>query len=181
NESMYQGGLAILGMSLNAIGKGASEGLSEWGDPKGFEPLMDFIVDTKQNENAREAACAALAWTSDNETIMKVAEKIAEFKESNPEDAFRRRCLLETLVQRPVPGTASALLTLMTADQAIETRTNLARAIAKAGIDPATQDKLFELTKDPALMNDAVLALALGGTPDAAARAVALYAGQDKV
>ncbi len=181
NESMYQGGLAILGMSLNAIGKGASDGLSEWSDPKGFEPLMEFIVDTKQNENAREAACAALAWTSDNETIMKVAEKIAEFKESNPEDSFRRKCLLETLVQRPVPGTAGALLTLMTPDQAIETRTNLARAIAKAGIDQATQDKLFELTKDPALMNDAVLALALGGTPDAAARAIALYADKDKV
>ncbi len=181
NESMYQGGLAILGMSLNAIGKGAADGLSEWGDPKAFEPLMEFIVDTKQNENAREAACAALAWTSDGETIMKVAEKIAEFKESTPDDAFRRKCLLETLVQRPVPGTAGALLSLMTADQAIETRTNLARAIAKAGIDQATQDKLFELTKDPSLMNDAVLALALGGTPDAAARAIALYADKDKV
>ena len=181
NESMYQGGLAILGMSLNAIGKGAADGLSEWENPEAFEPLMEFIVDTKQNENAREAACAALAWTSDNETIMKVAEKIAEFKESSHDDAFRRKCLLETLVQRPVPGTAGALLTLMTPDQAIETRTNLARAIAKAGIDQATQDKLFELTKDPALMNDAVLALILGGTPDAAARAVALYADKDKV
>lgn len=181
NESMYQGGLAILGMSLNAIGKGAADGLSEWGDAKAFEPLMEFIVDTKQNENAREAACNALAWTSDSETIMKVAEKIAEFKEQTPEDAFRRRCLLETLVQRPVPGTASALLSLMTADQAIETRTNLARAIAKAGIDPATQEKLFELIKDPALTNDAALALALGGSPDAAARAVASFADKDKV
>lgn len=181
NESMYQGGLAILGMSLNAIGKGASEGISEWGDPKGFEPLMEFIVDTKQNENAREGACAAIAWTADSETIMKVAEKIGEFNGTTHDDTFRRRCLLETLVQRPVPGTAAALSSLMTSDQAIETRTNLARAIAKAGIDPATQDKLLELTKDPALMNDAVLALALGGTPDAAARAIATYADKDKV
>jgi len=181
NESMYQGGLAILGMSLNAIGKGAADGLSEWGNAKAFDPLLEFIEDPKQNENARESACAALAWTADSETIMKVAEKIAEYNGTEHDDAFRRKCLLETLVQRPVPGTAAALSSLMTKDQAIETRTNLARAIAKAGIDDATQEKLFSLTSDPALMNDAALALALGGSPDAAARAIALYADKDKV
>lgn len=181
NESMYQGGLAILGMSLNALGKGAADGLSEWGDPKAFEPLLEFVIDVKQNENARESACAALAWVSDKDTIMQVAEKIGEFKSQEPQDAFRRKCLLETLVQRPVPGTAAALVSLMTKDQAIETRTNLARAIAKAGIDQGTQDKLFELANDPALMNDAILALILGGTPDAAARAVAMFADKDKV
>jgi hypothetical protein len=181
DESMYQGGLAILGMSLNALGKGAADGLSEWADPKGFEPLLEFIVDPKQNENARESACAALAWTADKEGMMKVAEKIGEFSGQEPPDAFRRKCLLETLVQKPVPGTASALASLMNKDQPIETRTNLARAIAKAGIDEATQEKLFELSKDPALMNDAILALILGGTPDAAARAVATFADKDKV
>lgn len=180
NESMYQGGLAILGMSLNALGKGAADGLSEWGDPKAFEPLLEYIENPKENENARESACAALAWVSEPETIMKVAEKIGQYKSTDPADAFRRKCLLETLVQRPVPGTAGALTSLMTADQAIETRTNLARAIAKAGIDEATQAKLMELSKDPALKNDAILALALGGTPDAAARAVATFADEDK-
>lgn len=180
NESMYQGGLAILGMSLNALGKGAADGLSEWGDPKAFDPLLEYVENPKENENARESACAALAWVSDQETIMKVAEKIGEYKGQDPADAFRRKCLLETLVQRPVPGTASALSSLMTADQAIETRTNLARAIAKAGIDDATQQKLMELSKDPALKNDAILALALGGSPDAAARAVATFADEDK-
>lgn len=181
NEAMYQGGLAILGMSLNALGKGAADGLSEWADPKGFDLLMEYITDEKQNENGRESACAALAWSADQESIIKVAEKISEYNGAEPSHSFIRKCLLETLVQRPVPGTAAALTALMNKDQAIETRTNLARAIAKAGIDDATQEKLLELTKDPALMNDAVLALALGGTPDAAARAIALYADMDKV
>jgi HEAT repeat protein len=94
NESMYQGGLAILGMSLNALGKGASDGLSEWADPKGFEPLMEFIDDPKQNENAREAACAALAWTADEESIMKVAEKISQYEGEEQSNAFRRKCFL---------------------------------------------------------------------------------------
>src|SRR5690606_9398241 len=181
NESMYQGGLAILGMSLNALGKGAADGFSAGGDAKGFEPLLTFIEDPKQNENARESACAALAWVADQESIMKVAEKIGEYKSQEPADAFRRKCLLETLVQRTVPGTAAALLTLMTKDQAIETRTNLARAIAKAGIDENTQYILSELADEPALMNDAILALALGGSPEAAARAVATFADKDKV
>ncbi len=180
-ESMLQGGLAILGMSLNALGKGAADGFSEWGDTKAFKPLLEYIEDVHQNESGREAACAALAWTADKESIMEVAQKISEYNSDAPQDAFRRKCLLETLVQRPVPGTASALISLMTKDQAIETRTNLARAIAKAGIDADTQAKLVELAKDPALMNDAILALALGGSPDEAARAVALFAGMDKV
>ncbi len=181
NESMYQGGLAILGMSLNALGKGAADGISEWGKPEGFAPLMEYIEDPDENENARESACNALAWVSDEESILKVAEKIAEYKGTDHNDSFRRKCFLETLVQRPVPGTAQALTSLLTPEQRIETRTNAARAIAKAGIDQATQEKLFELTKDDALINDAVLALALGGTPDAAARAIALYADKDKV
>ena len=181
NESMYQGGLAILGMSLNAIGKGAADGLSEWGDPRGFEPLLKFVVDVKQNENARDAACAALAWVSDSETIVKVAEKINEFSGTSPEDGFRRKCLVEALVQKPVPGTAAALMALLSPEQALETRVQVARAIAKAGIDADTEGKLLELTKNEALMNHAILALVLGGSPETAARAVALYADKPKV
>ncbi len=181
NEAMYQGGLAILGMSLNAVGKGSSDGLSEWGDTKGFEPLMEFIEDPKQNENARESACAAVAWTATPENFLTIAEKIQKYAGPTPPDAFRRRCLLEALIQRPVPGTAPALLTLFTKDQDLGTRNNLARAIAKSGIDADTEAKLFELAKDEQLMNDAVLSLILGGSPDAAARAVALYADKPKV
>ncbi len=181
NEGMYQGGLAILGMSLNALGKGASDGLSEWGDAKGFEPLLTFATDPYENENARMSACAALAWTADQKGIEKVAEKIAEYSKSEPQDAFRRKCLLETLVQRPVPGTAPALLSLLTPDSAIDTRPNVARAIAKSGIDADTEAKLFELAKDENMMGPAVLALILGGSPDSAARAVALYADKGKV
>lgn len=181
SEAMYQGGLAILGMSLNALGKGAADGLSEWGDPKGFEPLLTYIENPKENENARESACAALAWTATPESFIQIAEKIQKYSSATPDDAFRRKCLLEALIQRPVPGTAGALLALLNKDQAIETRANVARAIAKSGIDADTEAKLFELAKDSALINHAALALILGGSPDAAARAVALYADKEKV
>jgi hypothetical protein len=51
----------------------------------------------------------------------------------------------------------------------------VARAIAKSGIDKTIEAQLFEMLKEEALMNDAALALALGGTPDVAARAIATY------
>jgi HEAT repeat protein len=181
NDAMYQGGLAILGMSLNAVGKGASDGLSEWGDTKAFGPLLEYIEDTSQNENARESACAALAWVATPENFLTIAEKIQKYEGQAQPDAFRRKCLLEALIQRPVPGTAGALIALLNRDQALETRNQVARAIAKSGIDAATEAKLFELAKDENLLNDAALALILGGSPDAAARAVAFYADKPAV
>jgi HEAT repeat protein len=178
NEGMYQGGLAILGMALNALGKGASDGLSEWGDNKAFEPLLKYATDVNENENSRMSACSALAWTADAEGLIKVAEKIGEFSKQTPEDSARRKCLLETLVQKPVPGTASALLALLAEDTALDTRPNVARAIAKSGLDAASEAKLFELAKNENLMGPAVLALILGGSPESA---VAMYADKGKV
>ncbi|MBN2193788.1 MAG: HEAT repeat domain-containing protein [Polyangiaceae bacterium] len=174
-ESLLQGGLAILGMTLRALGVGASDGMSEWGDPKGFKPLMDYVLEPKENEQAREAACSALAWVATPDDMVKVAETIKKADKPQKNDQFVRSCLLETLIQRPVPGTAPALLELLTPDSELKTRHQVARAIGKAGLDAGVQDKLFEMMNDPAMVNDAALALILGGTPEVAARAVAMY------
>jgi len=79
-----------------------------------------------------------------------------------------------------VPGTASALISLMTPQSAVETRHQVARAIAKGGFDAAVEGQLFAMMSDDAMMNDAALALILGGTPETAARAVAQYANKRK-
>ncbi len=179
-DGLMAGGLAILGMSLRAIGVGAAHGMSEWGDPKAFKPLLEYVEDEKENEQSRMAACAAMAWVAEKDDILTVAKKIQEYSGNEKSDQFRRECLLETLIQRPMPGTAPALMQLMTADSAIETRHQVARAIAKSGIDKDTEAKLFEMLKDEVLMNDAALALILGGTPDVAARAVASYSDESK-
>jgi hypothetical protein len=178
-DSLLQGGLAILGMTLRAVGVGAAHGMSEWGDPKAFEPLLEYVEEPRNNEQSRMAACEALAWVAKPDDMVKVAEKIQEYDKPEKSDQFIRACLLETLVQRPVPGTAPALLELMTPEAALKTRHQVARAIGKAGLDPEVQKKLFEMLDNEALMNDAALALILGGTPDVAARAVAHYAKID--
>jgi hypothetical protein len=69
---------------------------------------------------------------------------------------------------------------LMTEESAIETRHQVARAIAKGGFDQEVENKLFEMLKSEALMNDAALALILGGSTEVAARAVATYADKPK-
>ncbi len=179
-DGLLQGGVAILGMSLRAIGVGASDGLSEWRDRRAFKPLMDYIEDPKNNEQSRGSACAALAWVAEKEDFLEIAKKIAEYKGNEKPDEVRRACLLEALIQRPVPGTAGALISLMTPQSAVETRHQVARAIAKGGFDATVEAQLFTMMNDDAMMNDAALALILGGTPDTAKRTVAMYANKRK-
>jgi HEAT repeat protein len=179
-DGLQVGGVAILGMTLRALGVGAADGLSEWRDHKAFKPLFEYIQEPKNNEQSRMQACAALAWVAEKEDFIEVAKKIQEYSTEEKPDQIRRACFLETLIQRPVPGTASALMSLMTPGAAVETRHQVARAIAKGGFDAAIEAQLFQMMSNDALVNDAALALMLGGTPDTAARAVAQYANKPK-
>jgi HEAT repeat protein len=179
-DGLMQGGVAILGMSLRAIGVGAADGLSEWRDRKAFKPLLDYVEEPKNNEQSRFSACAALAWVAEKEDFLEIAKKISDYKGNDKPDEVRRACLLEALIQRPVPGTAGALISLMNPQSAVETRHQVARAIAKGGFDDSVAAQLFAMMSDDAMMNDAALALILGGTPETAARAVAMYANKRK-
>jgi HEAT repeat protein len=174
-DGLYAGGLAILGMTFRALGVGAADGFSQWRDNKAFKMLMTYIENPKENEQSRLSACAALAWVAEKDDFLEVAKKIAQYSGNDKADEVRRACFLETLIQRPIPGTGAALLSLFTPQAAIETRHQVARALAKSGFDAGIEAKLFEMMENEVLMNDAALALMLGGSPDSAARAVALY------
>lgn len=175
-DALQGGGLAILGMSLRAIGVGASQGLSEWRNPKAFDPLMTYIEDEMENDQSRMHACSALAWVADADGMIKVAEKIQQYSGDTPADQFRRACFLETLVQRPIPGTADALLPMLTTGAEFETRHQVARALGKSGLSGDVEAKLFEMLKDESLQLDAALALMLGGSSETASRALASLA-----
>jgi len=179
-DGLMAGGLAILGMTLRALGVGAAHGFSEWGDPKAFKPLMKYIEEPKENEQSRLEACAALPWVATKDDMLEVAKKVQEYDKPEKDDSVRRACLLEAFIVRPVPGIASALLPMLNEEAALETRHQVARAIGKAGFDKDIEGKLFEMMKSDSLINDAALALILGGSPDTAARAVAMYADKNK-
>lgn len=179
-DGLMGGGVAMLGMSLRAIGYGAADGLNEWGDHRAVEPLLKYIEDPKQNDQSRMRACAALAWVAKDEDMLRVAKKIGEYSKPDPADQTRRGCLLETLIQRPTKGTAGALLPLLSPDASIQARNQAARAIGMAGVEPAVEAQLFKLMEQDALRVDAALALILGGSESTAKQAVALFADKDK-
>jgi HEAT repeat protein len=179
-ESLMSGGMAILGMSLRAIGVGASHGFAEWGDHRAFKPLMDYIEEPKENEQSRLEACSALAWVAEDDDFVTIAEKIKKYSGADPKDQVRQTCLLEALITRPIAGTSDALIGLLAPESGFAVRHAVARAIGKAGIEPNVEAQLFEKLKDDKLVNDAALALMLGGSADTAARALAALAGQPK-
>ena len=100
-DGLMAGGLAILGMTLRALGVGAAHGMSEWGDPKAFKLLMKFIEEPKENEQARLEACAALPWVASKEDMLEVAKKIEEYKKPDKDDSIRAEKRTEDEVEEP--------------------------------------------------------------------------------
>ena len=178
-------GLAMLGMALRAVTRGAAQGLSQWGaqdDDRVEEKLIEFIEDKLWHEEAREAACDALAWVGDEETLGKVVEKVGKFAASDDgKEQFIGACYAVTLSRKPVPGAVKMMVDLLRPELEVGVRVVLGHAIGVSGLreDPGSTQKLFDLLKNPELRNAAGLALILGGDADTAARAVATYAGKD--
>ncbi|WP_437647092.1 HEAT repeat domain-containing protein [Sorangium sp. So ce362] len=180
-DGLQGAGLAMMGMALRAVAYGASQGLAEWGDPRAVEPLTKLIEDEMWHEEARQAACEALAWCADDKAMIEVAKKAKEFaSQKEPRKQLIGACYASSLALRPVPSAAGELVPLLVADVDPGVRMAIARAIGIGGFDEAVQGQLFEKLKDVEVRNAAALALILGGTSDTAARTVAMYADFDK-
>ncbi len=178
-------GLAMLGMALRAVSYGAAQGLAQWGPGVGdqaSEKLIEFIEDKTWHEEAREAACSALAWVSTDKTLETVVEKVGKFAGSDDvKDQFIGACYSVTLTRRPVPAAVPIMVDLLQPKLAVGVRVALGRAIGVGGLakHPGAVTKLFEKLKDSELRNPAALALLLGGDSDVAARTVATYADKE--
>ncbi|WP_437655428.1 HEAT repeat domain-containing protein [Sorangium sp. So ce1182] len=180
-DGLQGAGLAMMGMALRAVAYGASQGLAEWGDARAVEPLTKLIEDETWHEEARQAACEALAWCADDKAMLEVAKKAKDFaSKKEPRKQLIGACYASSLALRPVPSAAGELVSLLTADVDAGVRMAIARAIGIGGFDEAVQGQLFEKLKDVEVRNAAALALILGGTSETAARTVAMYADFDK-
>jgi HEAT repeat protein len=178
-DAMLGAGVSMLGMVLRGLAVGASQGFAQWGDKRAYPILMKLIEDEKHNEGAREEACRALGWVATDENMKEVLAK-AKGATGDAKKQFLRACLMESVIRHPVQGMAGELMTMLSKDVDFNVRRQVARAIGWPGVDKATEDKLFEKMKDKDMMNDAALALLLGGSEDAAARAVARFADAPK-
>ncbi|MBX3208464.1 MAG: HEAT repeat domain-containing protein, partial [Labilithrix sp.] len=179
-EALLQGGMAVMGMTLRAVGVGASYGFAQWGDAKAYPLLVKYIEDKQNNEQSRLDACFSLGWVATDEQMAEVAKKVREFDKPDPKVQLIRTCYLETLVRRPVPAAAATLMDLINGNTDLVVQHQAARAIGFGGMTPETASKLFEKLKDPGTRNDAALALLIGADADTARRALASYADVDK-
>jgi HEAT repeat protein len=181
-EGMEGAGLSLLGMSLRAVAVGAAEGLGEWGDPRAVKGMVELIEDEKWNEEARLAACSALAWCATPDDMKEVAKKSIKFgsEKTNPRKQLIGACYATTLSLKPMPEIAGDLVELITPEMDPGLRNAFAQAIGATPLTDAVRDKLFEKMKVPETRNAAALALILGGDTSTASRAVAMYGDLNK-
>ena len=180
-EGLMGAGLAMMGMALRAVAYGSAQGLAQWGDERAVKPLIELIEDENWHEEARQAACEALAWCADDKTMLEVAKKAKEF--ASKKEARKQligACYASALALRPVPKMASELADLLAPDVEPGVRAAISRAIGIGGFDEAVQQKLYAKMADVEVRNNAALALILGGSTETAARTVAMYADYDK-
>jgi HEAT repeat protein len=174
-QGLMQGGLAVMGMTIRALGVGASHGFAQWGDSKAYPLFIKYIEDKENNESARAEACFGLSWVASDEQMKEVVKKVHDFNKADPKDQVVRGCYLETLIRRPVPEATAGLIDLLRPDQDMEVRHQVARAIGFGGVTRAMIPQIFDKLKDPNLRSDAALALLLGADADTAMRALASY------
>src|SRR5258708_15054145 len=179
-DSMMGGGLAMLGMTLRAINVGAADGFAQWGGAKVYPMVTKFIEDKQENEQGRVEACFALSWVATDQNMNDIVKRIHDFKGKDPKEQFIRGCYLEALLHRPVPGTSAGLVDMIDKETDVEVRHQVARAIGFGGFDDKVAQLLFKKMEDVELRNDAALSLILGGSIDAATKAVAMYADYPK-
>lgn len=176
-EALIEGGISMMGMAYRAIGYGASNGLSHWRDLRAVAHLRTFIEDETWHEEARQAACEALAWCADDKSMVEITRK-AQSLGSSKEQAkmFIGACYATSLSMRPIPSLVPQWTEALDSTLAPELRMAFARAIGISGFDATIEGKLFLKLENAELRQAAALALILGGTSDAAVRAVATVA-----
>src|SRR5205085_5368939 len=147
-ESLLQGGVAVMGMVLSAIGVGASYGMAQWGDPMFYPVLVKYIEEKQNNEQSRLDACFSLSWVATDEQMVEVAKKVKEFDKPDPKTQLIRACYLETLIHRPVPAAAASLIDLIDGNHELDVQHQAARAIALSGMSPQTTTAMFDKLKN---------------------------------
>ncbi len=179
HNGLETGGLAMRGMALRAVAYGAANGLSEWG-PQPKQPvtskLRSFVEDKLQHEDAREAACQALAWLASHSQAEKILRRLDTLaRHTDASDLFIAGCYAQTLGHRSRPRLAAQLVKSLLAAPPPPIRSALALAIGRAGVEtsPPAQAQLLAAVQNGPLRESAALALMLGGSAKAAASAVA--------
>lgn len=179
-DALLTGGVAILGMSLRAIGIGAAQGLSEWGDPRAFQPLLAYVRDPMNNEQSRLEACTALAWLARHHEAAQLVGELLRAKAATKQDQFRRQCLLEGLARKATHVNGRSLLALLDHHEPDEVRSATARVLARTRVDENFEGDLTKRAEHEVSGPNAVLVLLLAASSESAVEAVQRHIGDLK-
>lgn len=162
-EGLSNGPNAMFGMALRAVGFGASQGLEHWADSRAKAALVRFIEDETWHEEARLAACEALAWSGGDPPFL-----VAKVKEYTAKKDAKKQlvgeCYGRALARYPSATVAFDLADFIAPTQPRYLRLIGARALSKLALDSATEAKLIAKLTEKKTRAFAALALLLGGS-----------------
>ncbi len=169
-DYLMSGDVALLGMSLRAIGVGAADGLSEWGDPRAFAPLVAFVEDTRNNEQARDAACAAIPWVAAPADEQRILAAVKRHTSPTKEAGFIRHCLVRGAARRALSQAVATDLFFeaLERDGGGDVSAAAAGGIGRSGLSAGARTRLEPRVARADGIPHAI-ALMLGGTPEVAA------------
>jgi len=172
-DALLQGGVAMTGMALRAISVGASDGLAEWRDERAFTPLLNFLEDPKQHEQARNQACRALAWVMPDSRINEVAHRVRKLAAGRSQRYdFTAVCLVGGLSYRPIPRMNPVLIELVAPATQEHLRLAAAVALGRNGLTEAEARQLM-VRRGPKVQQEVAIALVMGGDLASARASVA--------
>ncbi len=98
--------------------------------------LLTYIHEPRNNEQSRMAACEALAWVAEKEDFLEIAKKIQQYSGQREVGSVPSRLFPRGADPAPGAGHRAGVDVVDDAGQsALETRHQVARAIAKGGFD----------------------------------------------
>lgn len=146
------------------------------GDSRAAAPLMEIVLDEKDDKELREEAAKSLIYVADAGVMETIVEKVND----NSIDPFARGALIQGLWYNPSEGAQAAMLGILQGSGGIELVKPAAIALGEAA-NPANDEKLNALlgSEDDHRARAAALAVMLGGNQDALDRVIEILKGQE--
>jgi HEAT repeat protein len=141
----------------------AIRALGRYGKPEAAPALMTLIEDGADSGKLRATAGAVLGQIADQKTLATVIEKA----KNSALDEATRTFYVQGLWQADAQAMSGQLAELLQPSQPAEVRRSAALAMGYAA-DPANDQLLLDMLKNPALKREAAFAIVLGGNQPAA-------------
>ena len=142
----------------------AIRALGRYGKPDAIPGLMTLIEDGADSAKLRAISGAVLGQLADQKALATIVEKA----KNSALDEATRTYYVQGLWQADAQAMSGQLAELLQPSQPAEVRRAAALAIGYAA-DPANDQLLVDMLKNPALKREAAFAIVLGGTQAAAA------------